>query len=105
MLGKVPWRRTLRCGCGTSLVRSLVPRHVGQRRQLDLPGHTMSAVGEHRPIQLGQRGPSVDVQAAMCCLPSLLGLSVAWWLLVPAADLDLVPVAYRAAQNGRFAHK
>jgi hypothetical protein len=83
----------------------LVPRRVGQRRQLDLPGHTTSAVGEHRPVQLGQHGPSVDVQAFVRCLPSRMGLPVAWWLLVPAADLDLVPVACRAAQNGCFACK
>jgi hypothetical protein len=83
----------------------LVPRRIGQHRQLDLPRHTTSALGEHRPVQLGQRGPSVDVQAAVHCLPSRIGLPVAWWLLVPAADLDLVPVACRAAQNGWFARK
>jgi hypothetical protein len=83
----------------------LVPRRIGQRRQLDLSGHNTSAVGEHRPVQLGQRGPSVDVQAAVRCLPSRIRLPVAWWLLVPATDLDLVLVAYWAAQNGRFARK
>jgi hypothetical protein len=39
----------------------LVLRRVGQCRQLDLSRHTTSTVGEHRPVQLGQRGPSVDV--------------------------------------------
>jgi hypothetical protein len=78
----------------------LVPRRIEQRRQLDLSGHTTSVVGEHRPVQLGQRGPSVDIQAAMRCLPSRIGLPIVWWLLIPVADLDLVPVACRAPQNG-----
>jgi hypothetical protein len=62
-------------------------------------------MGEHHPVQLGQHGPSVDVQAAVRYLPSRIGLPVAWWLLVPTVDLDLVPMACRAAQNGRFTHK
>jgi hypothetical protein len=62
-------------------------------------------MGEHSDVQLGQRGPSMDVSTALRCLSSNLAKRKPRWLLLPTVGLVLGEMARWEAPSLGFACK